>query len=549
MSERQPSAPSGVPAFLRGRPGAAALLALAAAALLLGPLRDIPVDDDWMYRWTVDGLLAHGRLVIHDLASPSLVLHALWGWLFSLPAGPSYGALRVSTLVLAALPLWLTAEGSSRRGPLNPGLWLLFNPLFLLLSFTYMTDVPYLAWAVTAVWLYALAMDKDSAPLLLAASVAAGAAFLVRQPGLVIPACAAVMLAAGGRRKTLLLPALLPALLAAAGYYLWFYGSHGPNWAHYYYSYKIAPRLLDAGPYALETLRRLAASVLYLSLFTAPYALRILAGEGLKVLKGRKAALGLAAGLVFFIAWGALPYFTGGGVISAAGIGRAYLGDALPGLLKPHGPWGGPVFMGLLTALAALSLAVWCARWRDLLAGARENSFNSLLVLAGLAQVLAMLLFFDAFFDRYLLPLVPGALLAASAAADRAAQAGKARLLPAAVISVGLAAWSFTGVWDHLNFSEAKWRAGRAAVAAGFAPELIANGYEWDAVHSYERNVAKLKEGKKEIGPWDWRVVSDIEARSSFRAPVSAELALSSASYFSPLTLRRETVYVNRERR
>lgn len=524
------------------------MLLFAVLILLLDPLRDIPIDDDWMYRWSVDGLIAHGRLLAHDLASPSLVFHAVWGWLFSLPAGASYSALRLSTLALAAVPLCLTAESSPRRAWLGPGVWLALNPVFLLLAFTFMTDVPYLCWATLAVWLYVKGIDKDSGPLLLAASAAAGLAFLVRQVGLAIPLCAAAFMLLGPKRlRPSRLLFLLPAILAAAGYYAWFYGVHGPNWAHYYYSLKIAPRLLDLGPYLLETLRRIFASALYLGLFTAPYSLRLLAGGGLALLKDRKALACLGALLVFFMAEGALPYFTGGGVISAAGVGRAYLGDALPGLLKPHGPWGGPVFLGLLTALAALSLSVWCARWRDLYKVSKEDPFVSLLVLAGLAQVLGMLFFFDAFFDRYLLPLLPGALLAASATAEP--QGFKSRAWPALVAAL-LAAWSVAGVWDHLSFSEAKWEAGRAAVAAGVPAENIANGYEWDAVYSYEKNIAELKRGgESDIGPWSWRELSVIKARSSFRPPAVAELGVSSAAWFSPLTLRRQTVYVNRESR
>lgn len=548
MNGRQPSAPKALPAFPRERPGAAALLLLAALAVLLDPLRDIPIDDDWIYRWSVDGMIAHGRLLVHDLASPSVVFHVLWGWLFSLPAGVSYSALRLSTLALAAVPLWLTAENTARRGWLNPGLWLLFSPVFLLLSFTYMTDVPYLCWATLSVWLYAKGIEKDSGPLLLAASVAAGLAFLVRQMGLAVPLCAAVFMLFGPwKLRPARLLFLLPAALAAAGYYAWFHGVHGPNWAHYYYSSKIGPRLLDFGPYMLETLRRLAASAVYLGLFTAPYALRLTAAEGLTLFKSRKALACLGLLLIFFILEGALPYFTGGGVISTGGAGRAYLGDYLPGEFKPAGLFGGPVFMGLLTLLGALSLTALCAKAGELREALRGDRFLALLAAASALQVLGMLLFFDAFFDRYLLPALPAALLAA-AAVQAKEPAGRAARAMSGVLIFALAFWGAAGTWDHLNFSSAKWEAGRKAVAAGFAPEEISNGYEWDAAHAYEKNAAELKRlGKKDIGPWDWRELSAIRARSSFRQPETAALAVSSASYFSPLTLRRETVYINRE--
>src|SRR5438094_939355 len=78
-----------------------------AAILIVNPSGDFPILDDWAYGHAVRTLVAEHRFQLTDWTSVPLAAQLLWGALFCLPAGFSFTALRVSTLVLA----WLAGVG------------------------------------------------------------------------------------------------------------------------------------------------------------------------------------------------------------------------------------------------------------------------------------------------------------------------------------------------------------------------------------------------------------------------------------------------------
>src|SRR5262245_54012408 len=74
--------------------------------LLLQPLRNFPMNDDWTYAWAVENLLNTGTLKILDWSTSVNVAQVLWGALFCLVLGFSFVALRLSTWVISLLGLW-----------------------------------------------------------------------------------------------------------------------------------------------------------------------------------------------------------------------------------------------------------------------------------------------------------------------------------------------------------------------------------------------------------------------------------------------------------
>ena len=101
---------------------ACAYLALVAA---IDPAGEFPLNDDWSYAWSVKALLEDGRLAFTGWVSMPRVAQVLWGWLFTLPAGFSFTALRLSAVVLAvvaglavyaAVRLTTARRRPSRRG-------------------------------------------------------------------------------------------------------------------------------------------------------------------------------------------------------------------------------------------------------------------------------------------------------------------------------------------------------------------------------------------------------------------------------------------------
>src|SRR6266516_4614513 len=117
-------------------------LAWATVLILIPPLGEFPVSDDWVHTWSVQSILERGSPDVSAWAAVSLVLQAYWGALFAHVFGFSHLALRASTLVLSAVGLLgfyvLLREVADPPRTLLASLLLLFNPLYLYFQYSFM---------------------------------------------------------------------------------------------------------------------------------------------------------------------------------------------------------------------------------------------------------------------------------------------------------------------------------------------------------------------------------------------------------------------------
>jgi len=180
-----------------------ALLILAlwfvAVAIAIGVRREIPVIDDWTYAWSVERLLVDGRIEVLDWSAVYPLAHSLWGAAWSLVFGFSFATLRLSTLALSLLAtcaLYLILRELAAR----PGVALLgaltvaANPVVLLLSSSFMTDVPFVAATLMALFCYTRAMRRGHVHLVWWGGAWACLAFLDRQVAFVTPLAALPLL-------------------------------------------------------------------------------------------------------------------------------------------------------------------------------------------------------------------------------------------------------------------------------------------------------------------------------------------------------------------
>ena len=187
-----------------------ALLAIvgvfAAGWLLVGPRANVPVVDDWVYAWSVEHLVDTGRLQILDFSAVYPIAQILWGALFARVAGFSFAVLRLSTVVLAALGCWavylaLREMGCRRGTSLLGALALALDPVYFALSFSFMTEVPFVSLSALALYCYVRATRRRARAPLWAGGVCATAAFLVRPIGIVLPlSMLAALIWSGDRR-------------------------------------------------------------------------------------------------------------------------------------------------------------------------------------------------------------------------------------------------------------------------------------------------------------------------------------------------------------
>ena len=162
------------------------------SCFLVSPLRNVPIIDDWGYVISVEKLIQTGHLFIPDSSSTQAIAQILWGAIFALVFGPTFGVLRLTTVLLAiiaciALYLTLRELGMDRWRSLLGALMLAVSPVFFLLSFSFMTDVPFLSMMNLAVLCYIAGLKRDKPSYLWLGGLFASASFLIRPVGLAIP--------------------------------------------------------------------------------------------------------------------------------------------------------------------------------------------------------------------------------------------------------------------------------------------------------------------------------------------------------------------------
>jgi hypothetical protein len=467
------------------------------AALATGPVGDFPLNDSWAYGLPVRALVETGELRLTDWQSMPLVAQLLWGALFCLPAGFSFTALRVSTLVLgggAVLALYALLRRCG-AAPALAGLGaasLAANPIFMALAHTFMTDVPFLAWALLGVLFLVRGVDEGRRGLFAAGIGFVIAATLTRQLGLGIAlafAAAAPLRERLGARS--LARACLPLLLCAVALVAWEAQLGALGQLPALYGAKLA-ELMDAlGALAhgrVAALRHPLERAGWLALYAGAGVLPLaaaLAAPSLCRARRRSAlcALAAAATASVLVSVGAgIPAL--GNVWIDFGIGpRTLPGPALPGL--PRGVWWGVNATALLAAAiaavhAARALArVWArARAREPLGDAWRPAFLALLALVGFAPVA---LTDGVAFDRYFAALVPWVLAlviegARQRRAPRRRALGVGYALAAAGLALGVAA-----THDYVAWNRARWEAGAWLLARpGVVRQDVDGGFEWN---------------------------------------------------------------------
>ena len=159
--------------------------------ICVNPSGDFPLNDDWAYGKTVQSLVEKGEFQISDWAAPNLFSQIFWGALFCLPFGFSFTALRLSTLTLGLIGV-LATYGLLRETNSTPklaffgALLVAVNPLYFGLSNTFMTDVPFFAFAAVAIYLLIQGLRRNSGTEIFWGIIIASIALLVRQLGIAI---------------------------------------------------------------------------------------------------------------------------------------------------------------------------------------------------------------------------------------------------------------------------------------------------------------------------------------------------------------------------
>jgi len=175
-------------------PTSLGLIALSYIALivLVNPVGDFPVNNDWAYARSVLSLVENGQFRLLGWGTMTLVTQVLWGALWVKLFGFSFEVLRFSTIFLGLVALagcyfLILNLGKQAWIALAGTFVLMANPLFLVLTNSFMTDVPFLALSVWSAYFLLRAIEEDSIRHLFKGMCFAVAAILLRQIALILP--------------------------------------------------------------------------------------------------------------------------------------------------------------------------------------------------------------------------------------------------------------------------------------------------------------------------------------------------------------------------
>jgi hypothetical protein len=507
------------------------------------------LNDDWAYATAVRTLAETGRLALSDWGSSTQVLHIILGALCCKFFGFSMAALRLLNIGIAAGALfvfvWLLDE--LEIGPfekLAAGLALALNPIYLVLSNSFMTDIHYLLWMFAALRLYVKYLKDPSDPAALVwAGVCAGAAYLTRQLAVALPLAFTLALLAQGRLRwrTLAAAWTFPGA-AMLGYHLWFKLVNGPTWAsENYVAAATLAHVSTPAAFFRDSLFRLFASMIETGLLLLPLAAGYVFsfrqfhtrnGTGRKV-NSVFLWLGLAVMAGFAAVNGAMPYLEN--TLASSGLGVLTLAGEQ---FKPSGPFASHAFWLAATAVSAgAAVFLMGASGLALRSGKPPLRF----VFAAFAAQTVVSLLGAKYFDRYLLATLLPWFAIAAAYAGRGVNFSRA----ASALTLVLVAWlGWAGMKDYLAWNSAKWELA-SRPHADVPSDEIANGFDYEAWFNYDRNMAYLKSMKplRMIGEWEWQKRIPFKAIIAFR-PDPRMRIVDKAEYSTPLSSRKGVLYL-----
>lgn len=494
------------------------LATFAATATVVPVFTPVATTDDWGYTLLVEALRHEGRLVVYPIVVATSLFQVFWGLLFALPFGVSFGALRLSTLVMSsagAVALYglLDELGVGRGRRALGAASYLFNPLSFVLSYTFMTDPHLTALVTISTYGYArgLAGTQERPGALWLGSTAAACAFLTRQQGALIPVGVIVFLLISGRLRRERASAALvfrvagPGTAALIGYVAWLrWVNDVPDIQREF----LANAREEGLPGALTLARHLPViEAMYAGLFLLPLTAallpglpRVFAGMGRR---GSLLALVTATSLLFGVGafWSDgrkfpyVPQFLGAG-----GLGPADIRGSRPRVFEQ--PWfDAATLVCLASALVAIAIVSRAAFVR----GDTRRAGAGLVASIALWQAIGVLPpsfeYLDRGYslDRYLLPLLP---LVIALLLWTSCDLRMWMPIGWAVIAV-FAAFSVAGTRDYLVFIERIWRVAEETQAAGARRDQLDAGAGWDGYHLYLDGLAKgLDSPRTTDGPW-----------------------------------------------
>ncbi len=514
--------------------------------VLVNPIGDFPLNDDWQYAYPVQQMVEEGQFEMQGQFAPNILLQVVWGYLScQIFGGFDFTYLRFGVLLLGLgcgllLFHWLQKDGIAQEKSFGLSLVLMSSPLFFSLSYTFMTDVPFLFLCVLCLFFFSRYIEEGRLASLGVASLVAVGAFTIRQPGILFLLGFAVFMMVDQRRKKdrWLIASLLIASggFAYLGMEKWLKPLLGitDNYvpvANIYFTEIFSQPLIVLNTWASRFLK----TFIYIGVFTLPlfpFLWYKLQQAGL--FKRYTLFITLSINIVLFgltlLAGKTFPF--GGNVWFNWGLGPELLKDVYT-LSLENTPRIADGWLYALQILGQLQIsAILLLLWRTW----QERSLSNqrfviwLILMNGL--YLGVISIFS-YFDRFTLLCLASCLYLLSPWLSFP----KERLRWMAVLPYGLfLLFSLSATKDYLNWNRARAAAYAWLHQEGIGIEQVDAGYEYNGWYNYHRHPVQA-EGRS----FWW--VTDEDYLITF-GPVQGYRSIQEFPYYRYLWWKKDQIWV-----
>jgi 4-amino-4-deoxy-L-arabinose transferase-like glycosyltransferase len=479
--------------------------------LLIPPVRIYPITDDWIYSQSVSEL-THLAYKPHDWTQPIAIGHLAWGAVFAAIFGNTFTVLTAANMVMSIACL-LTFYLLLRHLHVNPGpalfgvALLSFNPIYVYISYSFMTDVTFLFYSLAACLLFVRGLEGKGERWLWLGGAATALAYLTRQYGIlvIIAALAYMWLSRRWSWRQAIAIAALP-VAAVVIYAVWQHFQPSPlidtqmNLVH-------NTMFADPLRFLNDRMLRITWLVSSLGLSLAPLV---------RLPKRAIWAIPAFAVIVYYqfqsLRYTGSTFPESGNIISSTGfLMYAYDPNHNSNQIWNQGVWA---LLGITGGIAFnLYLLFWIEDiisymqkkpWRN--PGAQDAAFMPLAVAAMTAGTVLVATPF--LFDRYWLGVLPMLMIPAlrrmSSTSSSTEQIHQNDMTaePARpqtwrwrwAVLVPIVGFSLLAIRDYKEHATVRWEAAESLTGRGIKSSQIEAGVEWDAWYNFENGAQYIRE-------------------------------------------------------
>lgn len=498
--------------------------------IVVNPLGDFPLNDDWAYAESVKHLLETGNFQLPGWAVANLLPLVLWGALFCLPLGFSFTALRFSTLTLGLIGVVATYKLLQeiivdRKIALIGAFILAVNPIYFGLANTFMTDVPHYAVTILSLYFFCRGINQNSWRAIIVAVFWAIISLLIRQvtAALFFGYAVAYVVKNKAKISSIITAAILFVCLPVGIQSIFSrvfwpknFGNYGAKEQEFVseITYIDIETIVDFLYFALR-------AFIYLGCFLFPFLViafiikfqRIKSLSQKSILTGSLLFLSVTIGIWLFSATERMPF--AGNVIIDWGLGPLTLRDTLLSQSKSI-PNYLEIFWIIITIVAtigaALLLIFTCFSAFQLFLNRQISLEKRSLILLNnsTAFIYFLPLGLSFFFDRYLLLLLPLSMVMVLNSLDninRFKLSFKTELIALLIIlSIGI--FTVAATHDYLSWNRVRWQALESLRQEQIPPQFIDGGFEFNGWYLYDPDYPVYQKYRNNV-VWWWVAKDD----------------------------------------